>query len=267
MPVNARLANASRQATLRRFYYIAANPSSVVSPQQFFDAGFTPATPRLVNTAQITLQQGPTSGNGGGPVPSQQPKGGQSSSQQPPTSTLVLPLPMGGASNAAGSSASSRTNGNVGPGGAVGGLLVPQPGNYTPPTFFPSILASSEKSQTRSTFRLESGAYGIPKTRPATNQRVSDPSSSTSAPPISSPSPSSSSTSESPLLSCQIGEDSYFIRSVSIPHSLPYEIYFMCLGGLSLERSWCCRWCGGLGHSTWREQRLVLAAAHASLLT
>ncbi|KAF8321329.1 hypothetical protein DL93DRAFT_2040592, partial [Clavulina sp. PMI_390] len=54
------------------------------------------------------------------------------------------------------------------------------------------ILSSTEKSQARSTFRLESGAYGIPKSRQA---------------------PSTPSAAREVLdLSCQIGDDAYFVR-------------------------------------------------------
>lgn len=221
MPVKAQLANGARHAARRRFYFVAANSPA----HQFFDAGFTPISPRLVNTAQVTLQQGPSSGSSG--PSAQQSKGAQSSSTQPPTSTLVLPLPLGGATP--GSGASGRANTGSTHNGATGGMHIPTTGNFATPSFFPSILGSSEKSQSRSTFRLESGAYGIPKMR-------STPSKRTSSPPASSSSSSTPSTSSSPLiaanplppplpesldLSCQIGDDAYFVRSVGVfPHSI-----------------------------------------------
>ena len=143
MPVKAQLANGARHAARRRFYFVAANSPA----HQFFDAGFTPISPRLVNTAQVTLQQGPSSGSSG--PSAQQSKGAQSSSTQPPTSTLVLPLPLGGATP--GSGASGRANTGSTHNGATGGMHIPTAGNFATPSFFPSILGSSEKSQSRST--------------------------------------------------------------------------------------------------------------------
>lgn len=229
MPVKAHLANGARHAARRRYYYVASNMPSPA--HQFFDAGFTPtSSPRLVNTAQVTLQQGPSSGNGGVNGPSVQQS--KSSSSQPPTSTLVLPLPMGGAT-APGSGASGRASGSSAHNGAAGGLLIPTPGNYSPPSFFPSILGSSEKAQSRSTFRLESGAYGIPKSRPATTQKKQESSAASSSPPstptTSTPGASSSTTPPPPResldLSCQIGDDAYFVRPVSVfPHTIVTDV-------------------------------------------
>lgn len=225
MPVKAQLANGARHAARRRFYFVAAN--SPVPAHQFFDAGFTPTSPRLVNTAQVTLQQGPSSGSGG---PSAQQSKPQSSSTQPPTSTLVLPLPLGGATTP-GSGASGRANAGSAHSGAAGGLLIPTAGNYSPPSFFPSILGSSERSQGRSTFRLESGAYGIPKTRSTASQRIAadiPPSASTTPAPSSrSPSIAANLTPPESLdFSCQIGDDAYFVRSVSVSptHSITASI-------------------------------------------
>lgn len=234
MPVKAKLANGARHAARRRFYFVAA-ANSPVPTQPFFDAGFTPMSPRLVNTAQVTLPQGPSSGSGGPSGAAQQSKGGgaqSSSSTQPSTSTTLvcLPsLPLGGTTQP-GSNGSTNSGYSAHSSSLSGGLLIPTAGNYSPPSFFPSILGgSTEKGQSRSTFfRLESGAYGIPKTRSTTaSQRIA------AADTAPSPPSSSSTTSPSPTtpliavkpspaatqaldLSCQIGDDAYFVQSVSI---------------------------------------------------
>lgn len=218
MPVKTHLANAAR----RRFYYVAATAQPSITPAQFFDAGYTPSTsPRLVNTAQITLhgQQGPTPSNG--PNAGQQSKGSGGGGQQT-TGTLVLPIPGAGEGAPLGGSASGRSTGAEGYGGAAGSLLVPSPGNFTPPSFFPSILGSSERTQQQrsATFRLESGAYGIPKSRPRPQAQAatSTPGASTSTSPAASPPPQPREVLD---LSCQIGDDAYFVRSVSTFPLLP----------------------------------------------
>lgn len=232
MPVKTHLANAAR----RRFYYIAATAQPSITPAHpFFDAGYTPSTsPRLVNTAQITLhsQQGPAPPNAPGQQAQTHGKGGSSGqgSGQHTTGTLVLPLPAGSEGAPLGAGANGRSTGAEGYGGAAGSLLVPTPGNFSPPCFFPSILGSSERAQAQArgaTFRLESGAYGIPKSRPRTQTQTSTPGASTSAAAPSVPSPSTSTASpprEVLDLSCQIGDDAYFVRSVSTFPSFPTAV-------------------------------------------
>lgn len=236
MPVKAHIASGARHAARRRYYYVAANttasPAAHAQFQQFFDAGFHPtSSPRLVNSAQITLQQEP---GGGGNPSGQQSK--SSGSGQPPSSTLVLPLPMGGPGAPSGAGAAGRTGSGAGNGAAAAGLGA---NGANAPYFFPSILLGSvpETAQRApTTFRLQSGACGIPKTRPMSSQRLSpsepaSPSSANFSPassssstqsslPQSSPGASTSTTpplfSPEPLdLSCQIGDDAYFVRPVS----------------------------------------------------
>lgn len=280
MPVKTHLANAAR----RRFYYVAATAQPSITPAQFFDAGYTPSTsPRLVNTAQITLHgQQPSNGPNAGP--GQQSKGSGGGGQQT-TGTLVLPIPGAGEGAPLGGGASGRSTGAEGYGGAAGSLLVPSPGNFSPPSFFPSILGSSERTQGQrsATFRLESGAYGIPKNRPRPQaQATSTPgaSTSTAASPSTTPPPPQPPR-EVLDLSCQIGDDAYFVRSVS---TFPFPtVAVTCEPGrsprlpysrqsspqLSIMDIECPRRRGRrrrVGSAPGRQQRLVLQASDASLL-
>lgn len=205
------IANAVRTRT-RRFY--TASIQSPTTGPQFFDAGFTPATPRLVNTAQVTLPSGPSAQQSKSSQSSQPSQ--SSSSNQPNTTSLALvqgPLPVGSTNGAPGSG-SSRSSIGQNSNGGQNSLLVPSAATYSQPSFFfPSILSSSERTQSRSTFRLESGAYGIPKPRSKRSHQCSEASTSASADSTASSPPISA----EPLdLSIQVGDDSYFIRSVSI---------------------------------------------------
>lgn len=209
------IANAVRTRT--RLFYSASIQAPTTNPQ-FFDAGFTPTTPRLVNTAQITLPSGPSAQQS----KSSQSQPSQSSSSHQPNNTTSLalvqgPLPVG-SSNASSGSASSRGSIGQNANNAQGSLLVPSAATSSQPSFFfPSILNSSERTQSRSTFRLESGAYGIPKPRSKRSPPCSETTSATETGPSSSPPPFAE-----PLdLSIQVGDDSYFVRSVSIPRVFP----------------------------------------------
>ena len=173
-----------KQPGLRSLYTAALSVSSPAT--QFFDPAYVPP-PRLNPAPHPTAQQSKSQ-----------------SSTQPATYLGLSTNPIPITSSAPGS---SRTPPNSP--GAIPPIFFSTQGPVAP-SFLPSILQSTERVHTRPIYRLDSGAYGIPKSRSkkAPNMMLA-----------STPLEPCLSTQPSPELldfSTQVGDDSYFIRPVSL---------------------------------------------------
>lgn len=171
---------------LRSLYTAALSVNS--SATQFFDSGYVPP-PRLSPAPTLT------------PHPTAQQSKSQTSTQ--PVTYIGLsasPIPTT-------TPGSSRTPPNSP--GAIPPIFFPTQAPIAP-AFLPSILQSTERAHTRPVYRLDSGAYGIPKSRLKRSSNMTLV--STPLEPCLSTQPSS----EILDLSIQVGDDSYFMHPVSL---------------------------------------------------